>query len=645
MTDTHEPTPLPCSLDPLEDETLPGFLLRLAHRLERSPARMTHLTGLAADRRYASRVSHEKMLHLTPAELQVFSSVTRLSSAEADELCFTSMNERYPTGFHPEVSPKGLLTRADFWVLSTASRYCPECLSGNGSAVQTEHGGAWQRAWRLPVTFACTRHHRLLEHLCPRCRQPAGDPGPTTGRIPMIATASAVGLHPAQCRLPLSGSTELCGQRLDVIRPPGLTLPRPVWALQNRLAGFLDPLGPRRTVSAGSECTTLQYFNDLRLLAHLIAVTWPQARALAPSEEMAVTLDDRSPAMRPNTTTRPDNYRRQPDYFTTFRADIVRPSDPAVSACLLSIADTILTQHNTDERRSLLRQLLPGDKASVNGRWGWGKTFSGKYAQSSSPGLRELVIPLTMPYTFVGARTRPRPITGPTCGPQHIPQVLPADWVEELLGDLSLSPGDRNHLAVCRLVQTMRGGSLGDAAHFLGLPTYVPGRYRISKRGGLVLRAAEEKGLDWLDKTLREIPDRLQEAGLVDYQHRREALQDWLIPKPIWATMTNEVLSQKYRLSPITRELFTTDAERIIDSLVIWTFVTHGRKTLAPQMNRYASEIKQRRRHQTWRAFVHDGSGNHAGQQLVELLQGYSEDLAHQIDQANPGPVTDIAPR
>ncbi|WP_164990912.1 TniQ family protein [Streptomyces sp. GZWMJZ-114] len=632
MTDTHGPTPLPCSLDPLEDETLPGFLLRLSHRLERSPARMMQLTGLAADRRFASRVSHEKMLHLTPAELRVFSSVTRLSSEEADQLCFTSMNELYPTGFHPGIPPKGLLTRGDFWVLSTASRYCPECLTGDGSVVQADHGGAWKRTWRLPVTFACTRHHRLLEHLCPQCLRPACDAGPTTGRFPMIAAASAIGLHPAQCWLPLSGSPELCGQRLDVIRPPGLNLPGPVLALQKRLAGFLDPLGPRHTVSAGSECTTLQYFNDLRLLAHLVATTWPQARALAPSEELAVALDDRSPTMRPNTTTRPTTNRRQPDYFTTFRADVVRPADPAVSACLLTIADAVLTQYDTDERRSLLRQLLPGDKASVNGRWGWGSTFSRKYAQSCSPGLRELVTPLTTPYTFVGARTPPSPITRSECGPQHVPQVLPAHWVEELLGELSLSPGDRNHLAVCRLVQMMRGGSLGDAAYFLGLPTYTPQGHRISARGGLVLRAAEEKGLDWLDKTLLKIPDRLQEAGLIDYRHRRETLQNWLIPKPVWTTMTSKILSHQHGLSPAKRELFTSEAERILDSVAVWTFVTHGRKTLAPQMKKYRSAVKQRRQHPTWKAFIHDGRGHHAGQQLLDLLQAYAEDLAHQID-------------
>ena len=43
-------SPLPRSLDPLPDESLPGYLLRLAHRLGLAPARIMQLTGLTAGR-------------------------------------------------------------------------------------------------------------------------------------------------------------------------------------------------------------------------------------------------------------------------------------------------------------------------------------------------------------------------------------------------------------------------------------------------------------------------------------------------------------------------------------------------------------------------------------------------------------------
>lgn len=278
----------------------------------------------------------------------------------------------------------------------------------------------------------------------------------------------------------------------------------------------------------------------------------------------------------------------------------------------------------------------------MNGRWGWGSTFSRKYTQTCSPGLRELVVPLTMPYTVI--RASPRPPAQPKCGPQHIPQILPADWVEDLLGELSLTPGERNYLAVCRLVQTMLGGSLGGAAHFLGLPTNMAQGYRIANRGGLVLRAADEKGLDWLDKTLLEIPDRLREAGLIDYQRRRAVLEDWLIPRPIWNDMTERVLNQPVKVSTPVRQLFTSETERIIDSVVVWTLVTQGRKTLAPQMNKHRALLTQRSNHPTWRTFI-GAADTLAGRLLLDLLRAYSKDVAHQIDDRHPGPVTGIAPR
>ncbi|MFJ6662184.1 hypothetical protein ACIQNG_38440 [Streptomyces sp. NPDC091377] len=53
-------------------------------------------------------------------------------------------------------------------------------------------------------------------------------------------------------------------------------------------------------------------------------------------------------------------------------------------------------------------------------------------------------------------------------------------------------------------------------------------------------------------------------------------------------------------------------------------------------MNKYASAIKQRRQHSTWKVFIGDTRVHHVGRQLIELLQAYSEDLAHQIDQGIP---------
>lgn len=49
------------------------------------------------------------------------------------------------------------------WQPTTGSRYCVSCL--------TETGGQWPIRWKLPYTFACTRHRCLLAAVCPTCRR------------------------------------------------------------------------------------------------------------------------------------------------------------------------------------------------------------------------------------------------------------------------------------------------------------------------------------------------------------------------------------------------------------------------------------------------------------------------------------------
>lgn len=76
--------------------------------------------------------------------------------------------------------------------------YCPQCLAGDGSPIQDQHGGAWRKTWRLPIVFACAVHRRLLEHLCPSCGQPA------MSAASLIPCSRVGGLHPVQCRTALS---------------------------------------------------------------------------------------------------------------------------------------------------------------------------------------------------------------------------------------------------------------------------------------------------------------------------------------------------------------------------------------------------------------------------------------------------------
>jgi hypothetical protein len=118
------------------------------------------------------------MLHLDAATAATFANATRLSASEVAELCLDRLSGRYPpldldyqviAVRHRQASGIPGMAR---WVFIRSTRYCPQCLAGDGSSIQRAHGGAWQQLWRLPLVFVCTTHQRLLAHECPSCCQP-----------------------------------------------------------------------------------------------------------------------------------------------------------------------------------------------------------------------------------------------------------------------------------------------------------------------------------------------------------------------------------------------------------------------------------------------------------------------------------------
>jgi hypothetical protein len=99
------------------------------------------LTGLRA----GTGAPRGLMLHLDAAVAGTFARTTRLAAAEAAGLCISSMSGRYP---HAEpvitTSQQGRRPVASPWVFTTATRYCPHCLAGDGSPIQDQYDGAWR---------------------------------------------------------------------------------------------------------------------------------------------------------------------------------------------------------------------------------------------------------------------------------------------------------------------------------------------------------------------------------------------------------------------------------------------------------------------------------------------------------------------
>ncbi|MFJ1723541.1 TniQ family protein [Streptomyces sp. NPDC088244] len=119
---------------------------------------------------------------------------------------------------HPSVRPsleeRSSRSWNDSWLFVTP-RHCPRCLGGDGSPLGQQLGGAWQKAWHLPVVFACLGHRLYLSHECPKCHDSADEADL------LIHRANDSVLHPAQCRRrattpsPVKRITPACGARLD----------------------------------------------------------------------------------------------------------------------------------------------------------------------------------------------------------------------------------------------------------------------------------------------------------------------------------------------------------------------------------------------------------------------------------------------
>ncbi|MFD4339966.1 TniQ family protein [Streptomyces anulatus] len=364
---------LPRSLDPLHDETLTGFVLRLAHRLGTTPAEILLRTGLApgGSPGLPTRLPLSFNYHLDEAHLAAFARATLLMPAEVACMLLVPLGQRYGP-LNPAFTPRSTPARMIYdnpWVLTRSTRYCPPCLTGNGTPIQDRHGGPWQRLWRLPVTFLCVRHQRLLAHQCPCC----GALAQSAHAGSAIARLSDDALNPWQCRSaearsePAEHPAHACGADLSRESAPVGELDSATMALlvqvQRHLAGLLAAGGPESTTSAAAPVPVAHYFADLRATVAMIFRTWPEARPRAGTSFLAAVLDDehasRTAEAQPLLNTAGKKKTSKP--YTA------PPTDSLATGAVLQIATRLLRASDPCEAREsmtpLVHRLRDADRA------------------------------------------------------------------------------------------------------------------------------------------------------------------------------------------------------------------------------------------------------------------------------------------
>ncbi|MYT96843.1 hypothetical protein GTY74_06190 [Streptomyces sp. SID8350] len=356
--------PLPRSLDPLGDESLLGYLLRLAHRAGTTPVEMAARTSLLAETTHGnlSIFSHGFIHDLSPSRIQNFTRATSLQMREARGLLLSEYAARYgPVDISLNRSARSPVIAANnTWVYFGSSRYCPQCLAGDGSPIQAEHGGPWKRLWRLPVVFACLTHRCLLQSRCPGCAEPAQGSVKNHG---LLVRPRDGDLHPLQCRSSVASSgsvSSACGSRLDLIGAfgagreiDGCTL-RALLELQKRIVTLLTTKGRETTSSVGWLIPAGQYFVDIRALVPLIFLTWPEGRHLSATPLLAKALDVEADRRRAAyNAARSASAKGHPSRFFS-----VPPADALLTGAVLGIAERLLSAENEEAAFELLRPMI-----------------------------------------------------------------------------------------------------------------------------------------------------------------------------------------------------------------------------------------------------------------------------------------------
>lgn len=592
--------PLPRSLDPLDGESLQGFLLRLSCRLRIAPLQLARLTGCAAGT--STAITRQAMLGL---DTGAFARATRLAASEAAALTLVPWAARYPPigRFLSRSSPARPAVR-DAWLFSAGLRYCPACLRGDGSPAQEQYGGPWQKYWLLPVAFACPRHRALLRDGCPQQHSPAG-----AGNWQLIRHACDSTLHPAQCRWPARSAGRghnrpSCGTRLDQAGPGDGEPPPPgqdVLDAQQRLLGLLDDPHPAEAASRA--------FTDIAVITALLCDSWPLGQDL----------------MNPRLAAAAGRHVRQLN-AGSHRALGKPPRGLLATAGLLTAAITILD--SPDLAGTVARHVQAGKPGSPS-KSPWARILV-RHHSACSPELREAAEPATRAYRrTAGPNSRKAPARAGGYRPEHIPALLPQNWYDEHLARLGYRVAKSiRRAAAVTLVHWASGGSMGDAASYLGIRT--PGATH--QFAPDLTQWLREHGTGDFTAALRSLAAQLDTTpGLINYQRRRQAMRDWCLDPGTWHELTTRLPPVPGPVQPILDNRKRQEA-----SAFTWAHVTQGEPRFAPHPIQASQPGPVRKdwaklRGSTWSLLAHPRRFTHYTE-LGKLLIEHGDHLATHID-------------
>ncbi|QJS12041.1 TniQ family protein [Streptomyces argyrophyllae] len=624
--------PLARSLAPLPDESLPGFLLRLAFRLDTSPSELSIRTGLT-DRPNLAVLPTPLLIGLAQERRHTFARMVKAADTEVGAMLLDTYSSRYP---HAQPSPSGrngLANHQHRWLFMHATRYCPQCLAGEKNPLEREFGGPWKKSWRLPPVFSCLEHRQFLEHSCPACESPVLHTATRSG-VRHMPRWREDGLHPAQCREFIGG---LCGHRLDRDAPPARKLPAEYQKFQTFLLDLLNPHSTASVQVLGHSTTPAHYFTDLRTACLILRTSWPSSRHLLDNQELE-TLLDAGPSAEERTLSR--------SKFARTASDMPHLAAQPNAALLLA-ADRLLRPNDVDTFAGHLRTLLNGHDLRPS-KVSWARAFLDIRPQCSE-GFLQAVSSVVHTYARPNlARNLKQPIRTSRFRPEHIPQFLQEDWYQKYFAHMDgISTVHLRRTVALRLCQTASGGSIQKAADRLSMFLSNPAvTARLAESPKRVHRWARKRPdpLEF-ETAIRDLAAELDSRDdLIDYEQRRKKLKAWCIGPEPWKVIASRIAVPAGGYAPGGGfAIDLSDRKRNIASVILWSLMTQGEHVLAPTpiCNQQDPETQRKWRMSVdavWSRILHRTT-RPTDDQLITALEEYAAYLNPIIDRGETPPI------
>jgi hypothetical protein len=166
-----------------------------------------------------------------------------------------------------------------------------------------------------------------------------------------------------------------------------------------------------------------------------------------------------------------------------------------------------------------------------------------------------------------------RPIRTTRYKPEHIAEFLQDDWYQRFFAPLrGINPLHLRRAAAIHLCQIAAGGSVANAAQFLGIPAASAQQSVRRQRAW----ATNSPDIRQFETALHKLADELDSAPhLIDYKRRREALSRWRIDPDTW-----NLLATRHG---VTAAFATKGESGDRQRQVAWARITQGEHQLAPR--------------------------------------------------------------